>query len=40
MFQWIQESKLMNLGGAIDRLPVLEVTQQVAEIASNSGSKL
>ena len=33
MFQWIQEPKLMNLGGAIDRLPVLEVTQQVAELA-------
>ncbi len=33
VFQWIQEPKLMNLGGAIDRLPVLEVTQQVAEIA-------
>ena len=40
MFQWIQEPRLMNLGGAIDRFPVLEVTQQVAEIASNSGSKL
>ncbi len=40
MFQWIQESKLVNLGGAIDRFPVSEVTQQVAEIASNSGSKL
>jgi peroxiredoxin len=40
MFQWIQEPKLMNLGGAIDRFPVSKVTQQVAEIASNSGSKL
>jgi peroxiredoxin len=33
MFQWIQEPKLMNLGGAIDRFPVSKVTQQVAELA-------
>ena len=33
MFQWIQEPKLMNLGGAISRLPVAKVIQQVAELA-------
>ena len=33
MFQWIQEPKLINLGGAIDRFPVSKVTQQVAELA-------
>jgi peroxiredoxin len=33
MFQWIQEPKLMNLGGAIDRFPVSKVAQQVAELA-------
>ena len=33
MFQWIQVPKLMNLGGAISRLPVAKVIQQVAELA-------
>jgi peroxiredoxin len=32
-FQWVQEPKLMNLGGAIDRFPVSKVAQQVAELA-------
>ena len=33
VFQWIQEPKLMNLGGAIDRFPVSEVAQKVVELA-------
>jgi len=33
MFQWIQEPKLMNLGGAIDRFPVSKVAQKVAELS-------
>ncbi len=28
-FEWIQEPKLMNLGGAIDRLPVSRVVEKV-----------
>lgn len=33
VFQWIQEPKLMNLGGAIDRFPVSKVAQKVAGLA-------
>lgn len=31
VYEWIQESKLLNLGGAIDRLPVSKVVEKIAE---------
>lgn len=32
-FEWIQEPKLLNLGGAIGRLPIEKVVQKAAEIS-------
>ena len=32
-YEWIQEPKLLNLGGAIGRLPVETVVQKAAEIS-------
>jgi peroxiredoxin len=31
-FEWIQEPNLLNLGGAINRLPVAKVMQNIAQI--------
>jgi peroxiredoxin len=31
-FEWIQEPKLLNLGGAINRLPVAKVMQNITQI--------
>ncbi|MEH6636949.1 MAG: redoxin domain-containing protein [Halioglobus sp.] len=32
-FEWIQEPKLLNLGGAIGRLPVKAIVQKVTDIS-------
>jgi peroxiredoxin len=31
VYEWIQEPKLLNLGGAIDRLPISKVVEKAAE---------
>jgi peroxiredoxin len=31
-FEWIQEPKILNLGGAINRLPVAKVMQNITQI--------
>ena len=32
-FEWIQQPKLLNLGGAIDRIPVNKVAQEIAALS-------